>query len=325
MASAVTTPLERQFGQMPVARADDVGVAASPARRSRCSSTLDRDIDAAEQDVQAAINAASNLLPRTLPAPPTYSKSNPADTPVLTLARQLGHAAARRRSTTTPTRSWRRRSRRSSGVGLVTLNGGQKPAVRVQVDPDGARRAPGSALEDVRAGAGRGERQPAQGQPRRPAPGLHARRPTTSSPRPPAFAPLIIAYKNGAPVRLARRRRGRSTASRTRSSPAGPTSTRAIILNVQRQPGANVIEVADRVKALLPQLAASLPQGDRRRRSSPTAPRRCAPRSTTSSSRWCSRSCLVVAVIYLFLRSLRATIIPGVAVPLSLIGTFGVM
>ena len=112
MASAVTTPLERQFGQMP-SLAQMTSVSSFGSSQITLQFTLDRDIDAAEQDVQAAINAASNLLPRTLPAPPTYSKSNPADTPILTLGGQLGHAAAARRSTTTPTRSWRRRSRRS--------------------------------------------------------------------------------------------------------------------------------------------------------------------------------------------------------------------
>ena len=185
--------------------------------------TLDRNIDAAEQDVQAAINAASNLLPRTLPTPPTYSKSNPADTPILTLSRQLGHAAARARSTTSPIRSWRRRSRRCRASGSSRLNGGQKPAVRVQVDP--GRRSPVRASASTTcAGARRGERQPAEGHPRRAAPELHARdrRSALQGREFPAAHSRLQERRAGAALATSRTS---STAWRTRSSPAGPTTS----------------------------------------------------------------------------------------------------
>ena len=191
-----------------------------------------------------------------------------------------------------------------SGVGLVTLNGGQKPAVRVQVDPGGARRAPASALEDVRAALVAGQRQPAQGQPRRPAPGLHARRPTISSSSADgvrAADPRLQERRAGAAARRRRRRRRRRERAARR---LGRRASAPIILNVQRQPGANVIEVAERVKALLPQLEASLPQGDRRDDPLATAPRRCAPRcDDVQFTLRPDDRCWWSAVIYVFLRS----------------------
>ena len=171
MASAVTTPLERQLGQMPSVT-QMTSVSSFATSQITIQFNLDRDIDAAEQDVQAAINAASNLLPRTLPAPPTYSKSNPADTPVLTLA-VSGENVPLRQVNDFADSVLAQKIAQIAGVGLVTLNGGQKPAVRVQVDPSALSGA-GLSLEDVRQVLVAGQRQPAQGQHRRRAPELRA-------------------------------------------------------------------------------------------------------------------------------------------------------
>ena len=198
MASAVTTPLERQFGQMP-SLSQMTSVSSEASSQITLQFELDRSIDAAEQDVQAAINAASNLLPRTLPTPPTYSKSNPADAPILTLAIS---------STTMPLRQvddyadsiLAQKISQVSGVGLVTLNGGQKPAVRVQVDP-AALAGTGMSLEDVRPALVAANVNQAKG--------------TLDGPRQEytlatndqllkaeAYRPIILAYRNGSPVRL---------------------------------------------------------------------------------------------------------------------------
>ncbi len=332
MASAVTTPLERQFGQMP-SLSQMTSISSMGSSQITLQFTLDRNIDAAEQDVQAAINAASNLLPRTLPTPPTYSKSNPADTPILTLAVT---------SDTLPLNTvddyadsiLAQKISQVSGVGLVTINGGQKPAVRVQVDPV-ALAATGMSLEDVRTllvaanvnqpkGSIDGPRQDFT---------LATNDQLYNAA---AFRPIILAYRNGAAVRL--RDLGDvvdgvenallagwaidKTASDYVDEPGH--DKRAIILNVQRQPGANVIETADRVKALLPRLSAALPSGIN---VSILSDRTETVRASVEDVQFTLilTILLVVAVIYFFLRSFRATIIPGVAVPLSLIGTFGVM
>ncbi len=319
MASSVTTPLERQFGQMP-ALSQMTSVSSFGSSQITLQFNLDRSIDAAEQDVQAAINAGSSVLPRTLPVPPTYSKSNPADTPILTLSVS---------SETLPLSQvddfadsiLAQKISQVSGVGLVTLNGGQKPAVRIQIDPQSLA-GTGLSLEDVRLAVV--------------AANVNAPKGALDGPRQnftlstddqlfkaDAFKALIIAYKNGSPVRL------REVASVTdgveNSQLAGwANDTRAIILNVQRQPGANVIDVADRVKALLPVLGASLPQG---LKVSILTDRTETVRASVEDVEFTLVLTigLVVIVIFGFLRNLRATAIPGVAVPLSLVGTFGVM
>ena len=327
MASAVTTPLERQFGQMP-ALAQMTSVSSFASSQITLQFALDRNIDAAEQDVQAAINAAANVLPRTLPAPPTYSKSNPADTAVLTLSV---------RSDTLPLSEvddyadsvLAQKISQVSGVGLVTLNGGQKPAVRVQVDPISLAGA-GLTLEDVRASL------VAQNvnQPKGNLDG--ARQDYTLATndqidRAAGFRPLVIAYKNGAPVRLrdlAAIVDGVENAQLAgwagQHGDEGGQAKRAIILNVQRQPGANIIQVTDRVKALLPQLRTSMPQAiDVTILSDRTETVRASVKDVQFTL--LLTVVLVILVIFVFLRSLRATVIPGVAVPLSLIATFGVM
>jgi multidrug efflux pump len=319
MASAVTTPLERQFGQMP-SLAQMTSVSSFGTSQITMQFTLDRNIDAAEQDVQAAINAASSLLPRTLPSPPTYSKSNPADSPVLVLAVS---------SPTLPLDEvddaadsiLAQKISQVPGVGLVTINGGQKPAVRVQVDPT-ALAAAGLTVEDVRQVLLQANVNQAKGSldgPRQD----WALQTNDQLYRAEGFRPLVLAYRNGAPIRLV------DVADVVdgveNSQLAGWAGRdRAIILNVQRQPGANVIDVAEHVKALLPRLASALPQGLSVKVLSDRTETVRASVDDVQFSLLLS-IVLVVGVIYVFLRSWRATVIPGVAVPLSLIGTFGVM
>jgi len=319
MASAVTTPLERQFGQMP-ALSQMTSVSSFGTSAITLQFELDRNIDAAEQDVQAAINAASNLLPRTLPAPPTYSKSNPADQPVLTIAvtskslplDQVNDAADSILA---------QKISQVSGVGLVTINGAQKPAVRVQADP-AALAGAGLTLEDLRAAVAASN----VNQPKGNLDGVRQdfmlatndQLATAAS-----FRPLIIAFKNGAPIRLDEVAEVHDGVENAQLA-GWANRERAIILNVQRQPGANVIQTADRVKALLPQLKATISQGID---VSIVADRTETVRASVDDVQFTLvlTILLVVGVIYVFLRSVRATLIPGIAVPLSLIGTFGLM
>ncbi|HVP59275.1 MAG TPA: multidrug efflux RND transporter permease subunit [Myxococcaceae bacterium] len=319
MASSVTAPLERQFGQIP-SLAQMTSVSSATSSQVTLQFTLDRNIDSAQQDVQAAINAASSVLPANLPAPPTYSKSNPADVPILTLSITSDTFPLQRVNDYADSILAQKISQ-VSGVGLVTLGGAQRPAVRVQVDPE-ALAGTGLTLEDVRTALV--------------AANINAPKGTLDTPRQEytlatddqlsdakSFAPIVLAYKNGAPLRL------QDVAAPIdgveNSQLAGwANDQRAIILNVQRQPGANVIAVADRVKALLPQLGASLPQGIQ---VSILADRTETVRASVADVEFTLvlTIFLVVAVIYLFLRNLRATTIPGITVPLSLIGTFGLM
>jgi multidrug efflux pump len=319
MASAVTTPLERQFGQVP-ALAQMTSVSSFGTSQITLQFELDRSIDAAEQDVQAAINAASNLLPRTLPAPPTYSKSNPADVPILTLAvssktlplDQVNDAADSILA---------QKISQVFGVGLVTINGAQKPAIRVQVDPT-ALAGTGLTLEDVRAAVAASNVNQPKGNLDGPRQDFLLAT-NDQLERAASFRPLVIAYKNGAPVRLDDVADAYEGVENNQLA-GWANRDRAVILNVQRQPGANVIDTADRVKALLPQLRATISQAVD---VSILADRTETVRASVEDVQFTLvlTVLLVIAVIYVFLRSLRATFIPGVAVPLSLIGTFGVM
>ncbi|HVP67154.1 MAG TPA: multidrug efflux RND transporter permease subunit [Anaeromyxobacteraceae bacterium] len=319
MASAVTTPLERQLGQMPSLN-QMTSVSSFGNSQITVQFDLDRNIDAAEQDVQAAINAASTLLPTTLPAPPTYSKSNPADAPILTLSVSSDTLPLDQVDDVADSILAQKISQ-VAGVGLVTINGGQKPAVRVQVDPVALAGA-GLSLEDVR-------RILVQANVNQPKGSLDGPRQDFTLAtndqlyRASSFRPIILAYANGSPIRL----QDIATVSDgvENAQLAGwADGKRSIILSVQRQPGANVIDVADRVKALLPRLKTALPQSvDVRILSDRTETVRASVNDVQFTL--ALSVVLVVAVIYLFLRSLRATIIPGIAVPLSLIGTFGVM
>jgi len=319
MVSSVTTPLERQFGQIP-----SLNQMTSTSSFGNSLVTLqfdlERDIDAAEQDVQAAINAASNLLPRTLPVPPTYSKSNPADAPILTLSVSSTNLPLSQVDDYADSVLAQKISQ-VSGVGLVTLNGGQKPAVRIQTDPT-ALAGLGLGMEDVRAAV-------VQSNVNQPKGNLDGEKQAYTLAaddqlfNAAAYRPLVISYRNGAPVRL------KDVADVVdgveNSQLAGwANDQRAIILNVQRQPGTNIIQVADRIKALLPQLKSSVPPSIDL---SIITDRTETIRASVADVQFTLvlTIVLVVVVIFFFLRNLWATVIPGIAVPLSLIGTFGVM
>src|SRR3569623_1198230 len=319
MVSAVTTPLERQLGQIP-SLGEITSVSSASTSQITLQFNLDRDIDSAEQDVQASLHAASNLLPRTLPTPPTYSKSNPADVPVISLSIS---------SDTVPLNVvddyadsiLAQKLSQVSGVGLVTLAGGQRPAVRVQVDP-AALAGRGLSLEDVRAIL-------AQANVNQPKGNLDGARQnytlaTNDQLKDAAqYGTLKITNQNGAQVRLSDV--AKIVPGVENAELAGWSNDhRAVILNVQRQPGANLIQVADRIRTLLPELSASLPKGiDVRVLSDRTETVRASVEDVEMTL--ALTILLVVGVIYFFLRNLRATIIPGVAVPLSLLATFGVM
>jgi multidrug efflux pump len=319
MASSVTTPLERQFGQVPGLTLM-TSVSSAGSSQITLQFDLDRPIDAAEQDVQAAINVASSVLPRTLPTPPTYSKSNPADTPILTLAVSSDSMPLPDVNDYADSILAQKISQ-VSGVGLVTLNGSQKPAVRVQVDP-AALAGVGLDLEDVRTALMAANVNQPKGilsGPRQ----EYTLATNDQLEKAAAFRPLILAYRNGAPIRLSEIARVEDSVENAQLA-GWANDQRAIILNVQRQPGANVIEVADRVKALLPQLTASLPLGVRLQiLSDRTETVRASVRDVELTLLLTTG--LVVLVIFGFLRNLRATVIPSVAVPLSLVGTFGIM
>jgi multidrug efflux pump len=319
MVSAVTTPLERQLGQIP-ALAQLTSVSSAATSLITLQFNLDRDIDSAEQDVQAAINAASNLLPRTLPTPPTYSKSNPADVPVIALSVSSDTADLGRVDDYADSILAQKISQ-VSGVGLVTLNGGQRPAVRVQVDPV-ALAGRGLSLEDVRTVLVAANVNQPKGN--LDGPRLNYTIAANDQLQQAAgYRPLVVAYRNGAPIRLSDVAQVIDGVENAQLA-GWANGHRAVILNVQRQPGANLIQVAARVKALLAQLEVSLPQGIK---IDILSDRTETVQASVDDVQFTLilTIVLVVAVIYLFLRSVRATIIPGVAVPLSLVATFGVM
>ena len=324
MTSNVTAPLERQFGQMP-------GLAQMSSTSSGGASVitlrfaLDYGLDVAEQQVQAAINAGANLLPGDLPMPPLYSKVNPADAPILTLAVTSPSLPVIRINDLVENRLAPKLSQ-VGGVGLVAIAGGRRPAVRIQANPQ-ALASVGLSLEDLRSAiAAANVKQPKGGfdGPLR-ATTIDANDQLQSAQE---YRDLIIAYKNGNPVRLSAVADTVDDAENTRLAAWAGTpddgSKAAVILNIKRQPGANVIETVDRVKALLPQLEETLPASlqvhvltDR------TVTIRASVRDMQHEL--LLAVALVVAVIFVFLRSGTATLIPSFAVPLSLIGTFGVM
>jgi multidrug efflux pump len=319
MASSVTAPLERQFGQVP-------GLSQMTSTSSFGSSvitlqfTLDQNIDVAEQQVQAAINSGSTYLPRDLPNPPIYSKVNPADSPILTLALTSNTLPLSKVEDVADTALAQKISQ-LTGVGLVSISGGQKPAVRIQANPT-ALASYGLSLEDVRTALGQANVNQAKGVLDGPRQSytISANDQLISSAQ---YSPIIVAYKNGAPVRLSDVASVVEGAENVQQA-AWMNQTPAVIVNIQRQPGANIIAVVDRIKALLPQLQTSLPSAvkvqiltDR------TETIRASVKDVQFSL--LLTIALVVMVIFLFLRNLSATVIPSVAVPLSLVGTFGVM
>ena len=319
MASSVTAPLERQFGQVPGLN-QMTSTSADGASVITLQFTLDLDIDVAEQQVQAAINSAGTYLPRDLPNPPVYSKVNPADAPILTLALTSETLPLSKVHDLADTRLAQKMSQ-LPGVGLVSLSGGQKPAVRIRANPT-ALSSYGLTLEDVRTAIAASNVNQAKGSFDGPSHAytIGANDQLLASAD---YRPLVIAYRNGAPVHLEDVADVVDATENSRQA-AWMNQVPAVILNIQRQPGANIISVADRVKALLPQLQASLP--------SAVKVTMLTDRTTTirASVRDVQLElmltiALVVMVIFLFLRNLAATVIPSVAVPLSLVGTFAAM
>ena len=319
MTSSITAPLERQFGQMP-------GLNQMTSMSSGGSSvvtlqfSLDIDLDVAEQEVQAAMNSAATFLPRDLPAPPVYNKVNPADAPILTLALTSATLPLPQVRDFAETRFAQKISQ-LSGVGLVSISGGQRPAVRIQANPR-ALAAYGLTLEDLRVVVAAANVNQAKG-------GFDGpRRASIINATDQLFAgkdykALIVAYRNGAPVRLSEVAEVIDDVENTKQA-AWMNETPAVIVNIQRQPGTNVIEVVDRVKKLLPQLQSTLPSSVQ---VSVLTDRTTSIRATVRDVQveLVLAVALVILVIFLFLRTVPATVIPAVAVPLSLIGTFGVM
>ena len=319
MTSSVTAPLERQFGQMPGLKQMS-STSSGGATVITLQFNLELPLDIAEQEVQAAINAGSNLLPPDLPAPPIYSKVNPADTPILTLGVTSSTLQLPAVQNLVDTRLAQKISQ-VSGVGLVTLSGGQRPAVRVQVNPK-ALTANGLNLEDVRLGIAASNVNQAKGSfdgPQR-AYTIDANDQLRTAAE---YSRVVIAYRNGAPIFLADVADVVEDAENVRLA-AWMNDVPAVIVNIQRQPGANVIEVVDRVKALLPQLQGSLPASID---IAVLTDRTTTIRASVNDVQFelLLAVALVVMVIFVFLRNVAATIIPSVAVPLSLVGTFGVM
>jgi multidrug efflux pump len=319
MASSVTAPLERQFGEVP-------GLTQMTSNSSFGSSVitlqfdLNLNIDVAEQEVQAAINAAATYLPADLPNPPVYSKTNPADAPILTLALTSKELPLPQVEDLADTRLAEKISQ-LPGVGLVSIGGGQKPSVRIQANPTSLA-SYGITLEDLRAAIASANVNEAKGNfdGKQQAYTIGANDQLLTAKD---YLPLIVAYHNGAPVKLSDVAGAIDDAENVKAA-AWMNTTPAVILNVQRQPGANIIAVVDRIKALMPRLQASLP--------SSVKVEILTDRTTTIRASVADVQfelmltvALVVMVIFLFLRSLSATIIPSIAVPLSLIGTFGVM
>ena len=319
MASSVTTPLERQFGQVP-------GLNQMTSTSSFGGSVitlqfdLNQNIDVAEQQVQAAINAASTFLPKDLPNPPIYSKVNPADTPVLTLALTSDTLPLSKVEDLADTNLAQKISQ-LPGVGLVTISGGQKPAIRVLANPS-ALAGYGLSLEDLRTALGTANVDQAKGNldgPRQSFTiGANDQLLTSD-----AYRPIVIAYRNGAPIRLSDVA-VIADGAENQLQAAWMNLTPAVIVNIQRQPGTNIIGVVDRIKSLLPRLQATLPSSIKvQTLTDLTTTIRASVKDVQFEL--VLTIALVVMVMFLFLRSVSATIIPSVAVPLSIVGTFGVM
>ena len=319
MASGVTAPLERQFGQMP-------GLNQMTSTSSGGSSlitlqfALDLDIDVAAQEVQAAINAAQTFLPADLPSPPIYTKTNPADTPVLTLALTSNSLPLSEVQDLADTRLAQKISH-LAGVGLVTISGGQKPAVRVQANPT-TLSSYGVNLEDVRTAL----QQTSINRPKGNFDGPHQSYQVGANDQlltSKEYRSVVVAFRSGAPVMLSDVATVIDDVENVKQA-AWMNNVPAVIVNIQRQPGANIIQVVDRIKRLLPQLNSTLPSSIQ---VAVLTDRTLTIRASVADVQFelMLTVALVVMVIFLFLRNVAATIIPSVAVPLSLVGTFGVM
>jgi len=319
MTSSVTAPLERQFGQMPglnqMTSASSAGASVITLQFS-----LDLGLDVAEQEVQAAINAAGNLLPNDLPTPPTYAKFNPADAPIMTLA----VTSKTLKLTDVEDLSFTRLAQKISqlpGVGVVSISGGQRPAVRIQFNPRALAKY-GLNIDDLRTiisnansnspkGSFDGATQSSS---------INANDQITGIE---GYQAIIVAYLNGSPVHLSDVANVVMAPENTKLA-AWANATPSLILNIQRQPGANVIQVANGVKKLLPQVIADMPPA---LEISILSDRTQTIRASVSDVEFelVLAVILVVLVIFVFLRNLPATLIPSLSVPLSLVGTFGVM
>ena len=324
MARTVTAPLERQLGQMSglsrMASTSAAGVSIVTLQFN-----LGLKIDVAEQQVQAAINAAGSLLPADLPAPPVYAKVNPADAPILSMAISSDTLPLTEVQNLVNTRLAQKISQ-VSGVGLVTLAGGQRPAVRIQADTK-ALAANGLGLDTLRTAIAAANANSAKGSfdgPKR-AYSINANDQLLTAAD---YQNLIVAWRNGAPVRMKEVARVVDSAENNRlgawAGTADTPLTAAIILNVQRQPGANVIATVDAIRAELPELQAGLPAA---LKVQVLSDRTTGIRASVLHVQLelVLAVVLVVLVIFFFLHSLRATVIASLAVPISLVGTFGAM
>jgi multidrug efflux pump len=319
MASSVTSPMERQFGQVP-------GLSQMTSTSSYGSSVitlqfnLEQSIDVAEQEVQAAINAAATFLPRDLPNPPIYNKVNPADAPILTLALTSSSLPLSKVEDLADTTLAQKISQ-LSGVGMVSISGGQKPAVRIQANPT-ALASYGLSLEDLRTVLGQANVDQAKGvlENQRQSFTISTNDQLLSGSD---YQNVVLAYRNGAPVRLRDVATIVDGAENVKEA-AWMNLAPAVIVNIQRQPGANIIGVVDRIKKVLPQMQAALPASVK---VSVLTDRTETIRASVKDVQFemLLTICLVILVIFLFLRNLAATIIPSVAVPLSIVGTFAVM
>ena len=319
MTSAVTAPLERQFGQMP-GLSEMTSSSSAGASIVTLQFGLTLSLDVAEQEVQAAINAASNLLPADLPAPPIYAKVNPADAPVLTLAVTSKTLALTTLEDMSETRLAQKISQQP-GVGLVSIAGGQRPALRIKLNPT-ALAAHGLNIDDMRTILGNANVNIPKGSFDGPnqSSTIGANDQISNADQ---YASLVVAYRNGAAVRLSDVGRVVQGPENTKLA-AWANRTPAILLNVQRQPGANVIATVDSVRKLLPRLLADLPAGvDVEVLNDRTVTIRASVADVEFEL--ILAIILVVAVIFVFLRTLPATLIPSLSAPLSLVGTFGVM
>jgi multidrug efflux pump len=319
MTSSVTAPLERQFGQMPglnqMTSASSAGASVITLQFS-----LDLGLDVAEQEVQAAINAAGNLLPNDLPTPPTYAKFNPADAPIMTLAVTSNTL----KLTDVEDLSFTRLAQKISqlpGVGVVSISGGQRPAVRIQFNPRSLAKY-GLNIDDLRTTISNANGNSPKGSFDGPSQSssINANDQITGID---GYQAIIVTYLNGAPVHLSDVATVVMAPENTKLA-AWANATPSLILNIQRQPGANVIQVANGVKKLLPQVIADMPPA---LEISILSDRTQTIRASVSDVEFelFLAVVLVVLVIFLFLRNLPATLIPSLSVPLSLIGTFGVM
>jgi multidrug efflux pump len=319
MASSVTAPMERQFGQVP-------GLSQMTSTSSFGSSvitlqfTLDQNIDVAEQEVQASINAATTFLPRDLPNPPIYSKVNPADAPILTLALSSNSLPLSKVEDLADTTLAQKISQ-LSGVGMVSISGGQKPAIRIQANPT-ALASYGLSLEDLRTVLGQANVDQAKGilENQRQAFTISSNDQLVSGKQ---YQDVVIAYRNGAPVRLHDVATVVDGAENSKQA-AWMNLSPAVIVNIQRQPGTNVTDVVDRIKKVLPQMKSALPASVK---VDVLTDRTQTIRASVEDVQFemLLTIVLVVLVIFLFLRNLAATVIPSVAVPLSIVGTFAVM